>query len=490
MIITGLVADWITFSATLPSNHRCTPLRPGGRALGGPMSWSEPLGLAPLPAKGPLAGLRPDHDIEIKITGLVTGQEPQKAIVNGKIVGEGDWVLTIRDEKVYGNATAHLNVMKAFVDGAAQYADQIRIQTDHADGINRFPIYRQIENTKSKLSNFSVPNDLMDKINTALDHQEEALSQKRAGPNWDSHRKKYLRSAISGFQHALRDFDLREDITTHREELEYYLKMELALCHYHLGKTMNGDNAFAEALKIYREMEKKHPARAVIPYRLAVVAGSMNSRADSDISIKKMQKAIEMLTADESLPRDHWLHTSAPRMLGYYFWKKSEQIQMAMPSDDTDDKASNMSSSLLVKAINVSFDAYRKSKENSPANNNLEENSHDISILANNILYYVVDYLNQTDPDKGIGELGLSDDIYEELVKDITSDTGLTGQRKLDSLDTLVRYFMHTNQQPTAKKYATELQSALEEQGILAEDQLTGSENNVMLEYVKEVLEK
>ncbi|MGZ0189131.1 MAG: BatA domain-containing protein, partial [Alphaproteobacteria bacterium] len=43
--------------AESPDSLTPTPLRPGGRALGGPMSWSEPLGLAPLPATGPLAGL-------------------------------------------------------------------------------------------------------------------------------------------------------------------------------------------------------------------------------------------------------------------------------------------------------------------------------------------------------------------------------------------------------------------------------------------------
>ncbi len=41
------------------------PLRPGGRALGGPMSWSAPLGLAPLPNKGPLAGLTPPPGVRV-----------------------------------------------------------------------------------------------------------------------------------------------------------------------------------------------------------------------------------------------------------------------------------------------------------------------------------------------------------------------------------------------------------------------------------------
>jgi len=51
--------------AEKPDGLTPTPLRPGGRALGGPMSWSEPLGLAPLPAKGPLAGLRPPPGVAV-----------------------------------------------------------------------------------------------------------------------------------------------------------------------------------------------------------------------------------------------------------------------------------------------------------------------------------------------------------------------------------------------------------------------------------------
>ncbi len=51
--------------AEKPDELTPTPLRPGGRALGGPMSWSEPLGLAPLPATGPLAGLKPPPGVAV-----------------------------------------------------------------------------------------------------------------------------------------------------------------------------------------------------------------------------------------------------------------------------------------------------------------------------------------------------------------------------------------------------------------------------------------
>lgn len=51
--------------AERPDELTPTPLRPGGRALGGAMSWSEPLGLAPLPTKGPLAGLTPPAGVAV-----------------------------------------------------------------------------------------------------------------------------------------------------------------------------------------------------------------------------------------------------------------------------------------------------------------------------------------------------------------------------------------------------------------------------------------
>lgn len=51
--------------AESPDGLTPTPLRAGGRALGGPMSWSEPLGLAPLPGDGPLAGLTPPAGVAV-----------------------------------------------------------------------------------------------------------------------------------------------------------------------------------------------------------------------------------------------------------------------------------------------------------------------------------------------------------------------------------------------------------------------------------------
>ena len=66
--------------AETPDSLTPTPLRPGGRALGGPMSWSKPLGLAPLPTTGPLAGLKPPPGVAVARQALAEpGPELAKA---------------------------------------------------------------------------------------------------------------------------------------------------------------------------------------------------------------------------------------------------------------------------------------------------------------------------------------------------------------------------------------------------------------------------
>lgn len=86
--------------AEKPDELTPTPLRPGGRALGGPMSWSEPLGLAPLPNEGPLAGLEPPAGVAVARQALAEpGPELAAAtwaaladgtpLVTGAALGEG-----------------------------------------------------------------------------------------------------------------------------------------------------------------------------------------------------------------------------------------------------------------------------------------------------------------------------------------------------------------------------------------------------------------
>lgn len=69
------------------------PLRPGGRALGGPMSWSEPLGLAPLPDTGPLRGLTPPAGVAVSRQALAE-PGPELAAVTWAALADGTPLVT------------------------------------------------------------------------------------------------------------------------------------------------------------------------------------------------------------------------------------------------------------------------------------------------------------------------------------------------------------------------------------------------------------
>ncbi len=69
------------------------PLRAGGRALGGPMSWSAPLGLAPLPEKGPLSGLTPPAGVAVSRQALAE-PGPELAAVTWAALADGTPLVT------------------------------------------------------------------------------------------------------------------------------------------------------------------------------------------------------------------------------------------------------------------------------------------------------------------------------------------------------------------------------------------------------------
>lgn len=81
--------------AETPDDLTPTRLRAGGRALGGPMSWSEPLGLAPLPKAGPLAGLKPPPGVAVARQALAEpgpelGRVTWAALADGTPLVTGD----------------------------------------------------------------------------------------------------------------------------------------------------------------------------------------------------------------------------------------------------------------------------------------------------------------------------------------------------------------------------------------------------------------
>jgi hypothetical protein len=69
------------------------PLRAGGRALGGPMSWSAPLGLAPLPEKGPLSGLTPPAGVAVSRQALAE-PGPELSAVTWAALADGTPLVT------------------------------------------------------------------------------------------------------------------------------------------------------------------------------------------------------------------------------------------------------------------------------------------------------------------------------------------------------------------------------------------------------------
>lgn len=101
--------------AETPDSLTPTRLRAGGRALGGPMSWSEPLGLAPLPSSGPLAGLEPPPGVAVARQALAE-PGPELAAVTWAALADGTPLVT-------GDALGDGLIVLVHVDAGPDWSD-------------------------------------------------------------------------------------------------------------------------------------------------------------------------------------------------------------------------------------------------------------------------------------------------------------------------------------------------------------------------------
>lgn len=101
--------------AEQPDELTPAKLRPGGRALGGAMSWSEPLGVAPLPAKGPLAGLSPPAGVAVARQALAE-PGPELAEVTWAALADGTPLVT-------GSAWGEGLLVLVHVDAGPDWSD-------------------------------------------------------------------------------------------------------------------------------------------------------------------------------------------------------------------------------------------------------------------------------------------------------------------------------------------------------------------------------
>ncbi|WP_194473271.1 tetratricopeptide repeat protein [Bradyrhizobium sp. CCBAU 51753] len=322
----------------------------------------------------------------------------------------------VEPEQLIESWKPHLNVLKTFTDGCSQYAGIIRSQAIDVHARPGAYLIVPVDDPENALKGVgkSSPN-LQAAFRKA--YEARAVAMKSAASGASSAAEKMFREAAEAFSVAGEIIPTATfDSDREREVAIFLVIMERAFCLLSIGKKETLD----EAIKLYSEAQEKSPESVVVYYRYAQALVKLN---ELDAAIAKYQKAESLLSADRYVPRDHWLHTVIPRMLGFALWAKSR----SQPPDE-DGRAERIR--LLVQAYGYSKKACQFAT--------LHNTSTMISRLrnANNALHYAAEYLDLNP--KGV-EIN-KEEVREHLVfleqnLDLESST----RQQLNFIDTLCR---------------------------------------------------
>lgn len=306
----------------------------------------------------------------------------------------GSQKMTVRDESVLQVCLAHLNVMKSFVDGAAQYADQIRVQADQVTA-RRFvsTTDRVILDTIGIVHKMDLPTHIRTQIENALEQQQEAMHPSRRT-------REFTEARVGSLRTALRELEISIELVSQHlpgidgikdSLLRYYLPLEIALCTYQLGVELKGDkNLLAESVRQYQLVQEDFPEKAIVRYRYGRALAALG---DFQAAIKKLEEANDLLTSgkDNSIEPNHWLRLSVPRNIGALLWEFGETLK---PEDGklTDPIKAKLRE-LTCKAYSVTRAAYDVRVDPDPLCDAFDRETRYRGRLANNLLYYIEDYI-------------------------------------------------------------------------------------------------
>jgi ppGpp synthetase/RelA/SpoT-type nucleotidyltranferase len=323
--------------------------------------------------------------------------------------------LTIRETEVVQSSLAHLGVMKTFIDGAAQYADQIKVQQQQLTSRGRLSpsSLRVIEDTSGVINKMDMPAHFRARLTYALDQQHEAMHPDNKWGQKVSVREGCLREAIRSFEEIEASIESDMVAGEERSSLQYYyLPMERALCYFQLGSDGQDKQAYATAVKLYQTVLESFPRRSIVLYRYA---RALRALGDARPARAKMHEACELLESDANVGRDHWIRSAAPRILGLMDWEEAE----AMRSDSQTGKAQHAGEEYLaiyLRAYDRTMKSYTVNAEPDLYSSRFDQIATK-GRSANNLLQYALDYIEAGGDGAELEARGFSAERVEEYLR-------------------------------------------------------------------------
>jgi len=341
---------------------------------------------------------------------------------------------------------AHLNVLKAMVDGIAQYADQIKIQLEAGDAtLVKTSFARSAEEPMIRLKGLKdLPESLRTDIQKAAALAKPALE---SGPTASTVEKvKQLKAALAEFRAVRTKADDLDLSARTRRETTYVVDMQIALILSEIGNASSDGRAYLEeAAHLYAALEHVMPNRLVILYRNAKVLDALGL---ADQAVEKLRTVVERLAnPKEVTPKHHWIRSAAPRVLGVILWEEAMRVgQLGGPGDS---KAAERKVELLGEAYAITKTAYGRRVSEDPFETPGQPTEQ--AKAANNLLYYALELADAQEM-TGKARTALAEEVAQYL-----SDMRGTDPDKIDDprfLNTVTRAYLFLNDLPKAKASA------------------------------------
>lgn len=326
---------------------------------------------------------------------------------------------------------SHLGALKTMIDGIAQYGDQIKVQIDQLEPSLRYSDVKTAEETDVRLSKLDdLPPAIRDEVDAAIAASKPAMTSAFGTAD---ERSRVLRSALSRLDAAFQKLAATPGLKKKTmDEASFVANSRRALIHFQLGNlTPNGGSQLQKALELYTDLEERFPKRLAIGYRRSQTLDALGARSEA---ISKLRQINEQLDANnEPTPRDHWIRSAVPRLLGVLLW------EVAKASGDRGPTTDETKLDLLREAYEFTRVAYDRKVVDNTAN--ADSGEHDKA--ANNLLYFLLEYLEaggRSRPDMEVEDV-------RRLLKEIGGDDPASF-RSLDAADTARRAYAFIDDRP------------------------------------------
>jgi tetratricopeptide (TPR) repeat protein len=244
--------------------------------------------------------------------------------------------------------------------------------------------------------------------------------------------------------------------------LTYLLPLEVALCKFQLATELRNDgDLLAEVVEAYEEAQKRFPQQAIIRYRYGRALAALG---DYSSAIKKLEEANGLLSSgtDTTVDKNHWLRLSVPRNLGVFIWQQAEALKNR---GSISDEAKNKILEMYLGAYEVTRGAYSTRVDPDALSDKFDTETHYRGRLANNLLYYVADYIESGGDKSKLYALGFKDSDEDEQLALL--EQHFDAIETPATLHTMLRYYIRNGSEANRHKVARKLTHVLRELGVV-----------------------